>query len=336
RDKGNAMLKYVDFRKALTLGIDRADYAANVTTSSEAAFGLFNDMYYYDVANGGVYRQTTEAKEAILRTYGYTQGSDGKWTSATLTNPMDLETAYSTVTGYNLAEARKLLDSAYDEAVQAGDFGASDKVKLKVGFSIDSASTRRYFNYLNEKWSELFKGTKFEGKLALEFDGSFGDEWATAFIYDAKYDICCSGGWSGGDWDIPYMLSAYFSDNRYAQGWDPTSVSFEFEVPGIGTRTFTAAQWYELLRGQLATMLTIEERLPLIAKLEEVVMQTYYSCPAMSARAASLRGYKFDVISEEYNTFMGYGGIRYNTYNYTDTEWKDFVYSQKNHTLNYK
>ena len=338
KEKGNIMLKYVDFRKALTLGVDRADYAASVTTSSSAAFGLFNSMYYHDVANGGVYRDTTEAKEAILRTYGYTQGADGKWTSATLTTPMDTETAYKTVTGYNLAEARKLLDAAYDAAVAAGDFSANDKITLKLGFSQDNTTYRRYFDYLNKTWTELFKGTKFEGKLNLVFDGSFGSEWATAFIEQGKYDICCVGGWGGGDWDMPYMLSAYVGSNRYAAGWDPASESFEFQMFDMtAPETHTVEEWYDLLTDRYADdAVTMAQKLPLIAKIEEVVMQTYYSCPAISSRSAALRGYKSDVITTDYNTFMGYGGLRYMTYNYTDVEWKEFVNSQKKHTLNYK
>ena len=36
---------------------------------------------------------------------------------------------------------------------------------------------------------------------------------------------------------------------------------------------------------------------------------------------ASLISYKLDYISYDYNTFMGYGGLKYATYNYTDEEW---------------
>lgn len=338
--KGNVLLKYTDFRKALTLGVDRAEYASAVETSSQGAFGLFNSMYYYDVANGGVYRDTQVAKEAILRTYGYTQGEDGKWTSATLTNPMDLETAYGTVTGYNLAEARALLQKVYDEAVAAGDYVDGDAITLVMGFTDDNAEWRRYYDYLNKAWTELLKETPFEGKLNLKFDGSYGDTWATAFLEDGKYDICCIGGWSGGDWDMVYMLSAYLGAGRYAAGWNPagSDTAFEFQAACMGApETHTAAEWYKLLSENPGFVaMTMEEKLPLIAKLEEVVLQTYYSCPAISARSAALRGYKCEVISEDYNTFMAYGGIRYRTFNYTDKEWKEFVYSQKNHTLNYK
>ena len=44
--------------------------------------------------------------------------------------------------------------------------------------------------------------------------------------------------------------------------------------------------------------------------------------------------YKCDYISYEYNTFMGYGGMRYMSYNFDDTEWATFV-ADRGGTLNY-
>ena len=45
--------------------------------------------------------------------------------------------------------------------------------------------------------------------------------------------------------------------------------------------------------------------------------------------------YKIEYKSRNYNTFMGYGGVRYMTYNYTDMEWNNYVKSQ-NGSINYK
>lgn len=351
KEKGNALLKYTDFRKALSLGIDRAEYAATVTTSSKAAFGYFNDMYYYDVANGGVYRDTDQAKEALLRVYGYTYDeTTQKWSTAGTTfNTM--QEAYDSITGYNLTEARKLIDSAYDAALAAGDIDANGKVTLKLGFSEDNSSSRRYFNYLQKAWSKLLEGTKLQGRLNLTFDGSYGNNWATDFIDNGKYDICCVGGWTGGDWNMPYIIGSYIRDNRYASGWNPDGKDTEFEFTikeanGEGTADYTGThtikQWFLYLNGTgekddpSFTNAPMTSKLDLIAKLEEKILLTYWSCPTISAYSASLMSYKCDYISYDYNTFMTYGGIQYLTYNYTDAEWKDFVYSQSGHTLNYK
>ena len=45
-------------------------------------------------------------------------------------------------------------------------------------------------------------------------------------------------------------------------------------------------------------------------------------------------GYKVDYVTYEYNTFVGYGGVQYMTYNYTNSEWKDYCAAQGG--LNYR
>jgi hypothetical protein len=37
--------------------------------------------------------------------------------------------------------------------------------------------------------------------------------------------------------------------------------------------------------------------------------------------SASLQSYKVDYITLEYNTFMGYGGLKYMTFNFDDAGW---------------
>ena len=44
----------------------------------------------------------------------------------------------------------------------------------------------------------------------------------------------------------------------------------------------------------------------------------------------SFLGAKFSYISDEENTFMGFGGMRYMEVNYTDAEWADYVAANNN------
>ena len=100
--------------------------------------------------------------------------------------------------------------------------------------------------------------------------------------------------------------------------------------------------WYDCLNGAAgakydwsANALPQEKRLQLIAALEEQVLLSYYSIPLQNSFGASLLSYKMDYITYEYNTFMGYGGIKYAYFNYDDHDWKEFVKSQGGE-LNYK
>ncbi len=334
------ILSYTEFRKALSLGLDRDKYAKATTTSSLAGFGLFNSMHYYDVANGKVYRESDAAKLVLCKTYGV--------------NPEDypsLDAAVDAITGYNLAQARALVTSAYEAALAAGDINETDIVVLTYGTSTDNEAARRYYDNLSAMWTELMVGTPLEGRFELEFNASFGTKWADDFRAGA-YDVC-QGGWTGAAWDPGYLLMAYLDAENYAYSaaWDTTAEIMEFTIYGVDENgeatndandSFTAEldlmTWWNLLNNDWQSGILNEEfRLELIAALEGVVLDHYYSVPVMYSFSASLISFKTDYITYEYNTFMGYGGIKYMTYNYDDTEWEAFVAENAvNGELNYR
>ena len=374
-EKNKMLLKYDDFRKALSLAINREDYAAKCTTASLAGYGLFNSMHYFDVENGVVYRDTDQAKEALIAAYGVDLEEFGG----------DLDLAIASIKGNNLELARSLLTKAYNDAVAAGDITATDKVVLTYGSSVDSESVRRNFDYLKKAFELLAVGTPLEGRFTIELDTSFGSSWANSFR-DGEYDIC-AGGWSGAAWDPGYLLMAYLSpDYMYSQGWDTASETLEYnpwgdsdpdhvlkmslidwwnclngvegaafdwsdgsEDDGLNTVLGDAAKtmpdyqadkywsgsdeagWVFDKEGYLADYsawfkanahpVTNDLRLGIIAQLEQRVLEKCYTVPLYNFFSASLRSYKIEYITNTYNTFMAYGGIRYITYNYTDAEW---------------
>lgn len=345
------ILAQQDFRKALSLGLNRDKYVKATTTSSLAGFGLFNSMHYYDVANGKAYRESDVAKKVLCEVYGvdYTQYPD-------------LDAAVDSITGFDLVQARALVDSAVDAAIAAGDYKAGDKVVLTYGTSVDNEITQRYFSELNTMFKELMVGTKLEGLFELEFDASFGDAWADDFRGGA-YDIC-AGGWTGAAWDPGYFLLAYLDiDYRYATAWDTTKHNLTFTMHGVATievpsvdengdpvldeegnpvvdyeykvtnkaedtwtATYDLMTWYDILNGDWQTGVLKEDfRLDLIAAIEKEILLTYYTVPYNYSFGASLISYQVDYITYEYNTFMSYGGMKYMTYNYDDAEWKNWV-----------
>ena len=329
------ILTYTEFRKALSLAINRADFANKTTTSSLAGFGLFNSMHYYDVENGGVFRNTDEAKLVLCEIYNV--------------NPADydsLDDAVDAITGYDLDEARKLVDIAYDKAVAAGQIDEDDVVFLTMGSGAINETVTRRFNYISDAWKELVKGTKLEGRLETETK-DFSDAWATDFRL-GKYDVCM-GGWTGAAWDPGYFLLAYLSPSyMYSTAWPTNTVEMTFTMKGVAedggdiTETMTLLEWYDCLNGAgsakydwSATALEQSQRLQLIAALEKEVLKVYYTVPLYNNFSASLLSYKVDYVTYEYNTFLGYGGVRYMTYNYTDAEWAKVI-AENNGELNYK
>lgn len=342
--RNNLLLNYADFRKAISLSLDRDDYCAKNNPSSQAALGLLNSMYYYDVENGKVYRDTIQAKEAILNAYGATKNADGSWKVGETTYT-DIEDALDATTGYNLTLARQLVESAVAQAKKDGKYSDGDEIILTYGIETQSANTDRVKNWFQAAFDNMTKGTSIEGKVKIEYFMFSSATWSEQFA-DGEYDLCF-GAWGNAPFNPAYLLceTQISDENRYAVKWDPTTVEVTVKATPDdkhkdGNYTYNLAQWRLILQGKDGCPvnfknLPMEDQLAALGAVETAILKEYYSIPVYSRYSASLMGYKVDYVSYEYNTFMGYGGIRYMTFNYDDTAWAEFVASNNN-ILNYK
>lgn len=342
--RNNLLLNYADFRKAISLSLDRDDYCAKNNPSSQAALGLLNSMYYYDVENGKVYRDTIQAKEAILNAYGATKNADGSWKVGETTYT-DIEDALDATTGYNLTLARQLVESAVAQAKKDGKYSDGDEIILTYGIETQSANTDRVKNWFQAAFDNMTKGTSIEGKVKIEYFMFSSATWSEQFS-DGEYDLCF-GAWGNAPFNPAYLLceTQISDENRYAVKWDPTTVEVTVKATPDdkhkdGNYTYNLAQWRLILQGKDGCPVNfknfpMEDQLAALGAVETAILKEYYSIPVFSRYSASLMGYKVDYISYEYNTFMGYGGIRYMTFNYDDTAWAEFVASNNN-ILNYK
>jgi hypothetical protein len=292
-------------------------------------------MHYYDVENGGVFRNSDEAKKVLCEIY-----------AVDYTKYESLDAAVDAITGFNLTEARALLTNAYNEALAAGDIKEGDKVVLTFGSASISETFMRHVNFISAAWAVLAEGTPLEGKLEVD-TAEKGSTWANDFRNGA-YDVCL-GGWTGAAWDPGYFLLAYLSpDYMYSRAWDTSSQMLTFTMKGVGENgadieeTMSLLDWYDCLNGATgakydwsSNALEESQRLQLIAALEKEVLGMYYTVPVANEFSASLLSYKVDYITYEYNTFMSYGGMKYMKYNFTDAEWAAEVANQGG-VLDYK
>lgn len=342
--RNNLLLNYADFRKAISLSLDRDDYCAKNNPSSQAALGLLNSMYYYDVENGKVYRESIQAKEAILNAYGATKNEDGSWKVGETTYT-DIEEALDATTGYNLTLARQLVDSAIEQAKTDGKYSDGEEIILTYGIETQSADTDRVKNWFQAAFDNMTKGTSIEGKVKIEYFMFSSATWSKQFA-DGEYDLCF-GAWGQAAFNPAYLLceTQISAENRYATNWDPTTVEVTVKATPDdkhedGIYTYNLEQWRLILQGKDGCPVnfknfSMEDQLTALGAVETAILKAYYSIPVYSRYSASLMGYKVDYVSYEYNTFMGYGGIRYMTFNYDDTAWAEFVASNNN-ILNYK
>lgn len=342
--RNNLLLNYADFRKAISLSLDRDDYCAKNNPSSQAALGLLNSMYYYDVENGKVYRESIQAKEAILNAYGATKNADGSWKVGETTYT-DIEDALDATTGYNLTLARQLVENAIAQAKTDGKYSDGEEIILTYGIETQSADTDRVKNWFQAAFDNMTKGTSIEGKVKIEYFMFSSATWSEQFA-DGEYDLCF-GAWGNAAFNPAYLLceTQISAENRYATNWDPKTVSVTVKATPDdkhkdGLYTYNLEQWRLILQGKDGCPVNfknfpMEDQLAALGAVETAILKEYYSIPVFSRYSASLMGYKVDYVSYEYNTFMGYGGIRYMTFNYDDTAWAEFVASNNN-ILNYK
>lgn len=349
--RNNGILAIPEFRKAFSMAIDRADYNSTLYTADRPLLGLLNEAYYHDVENGALYRNSDQAKKALLKAYGYYEEEDGTWSNGALVDHFEFEEAYETLSGYDLNYAKQLLEEAYAEVMAdpaAYGYDPQKPIQIKYGTYVDNTSTQNHYKYFQEVVKNLTDGTSLEGKVQVIFDTSF----SSAGIYDSfksgEYELAAGLGWGNAPFNPFYMIGCYIKpDTSYSGYWDTYSEMMTFKMPGeegeyegAGQEfTMSLMNWYNCLchyedsRNVYTfdwSAIDNEYRLDLLAAIEEYLLCQYYFIPTTSANNATMLGAKFSYITNQYNSFMDRGGIRYMVVNYTDSEWTSYVSANNN------
>jgi len=363
-ENNNGILAIQEFRHAFNLAINRSDVIEKIWPGTAVpCFGLVNVAYYYDIENapeladGGQYRNTKQAKEGILRAYGFTQ-KDGKWSNGTLNN-LELDEAYESLTGYNLSLAKEKMAEAVKELTENADkygYDSTKDITLVYGASVDNDKQHFRAEYLQGILNELAKGTALEGKIKIKFDASAGSQWAEAFR-SGQTQIGFGYGFSGNAFDPFDIVGAFVNPDdslNYHMYWDTSAIDMTLTMPagdykGAGeTITMSIQNWYFCLNGlaesenQAKTYnwdegyAPAEARLTILSALEQRVIAESRSVMLIADGGGSFLGAKFAYFSETEHTFMGFGGIRYMEVVYTDAEWAEFVAANNDLTNEYK
>ncbi len=345
--RNNGILAIQDFRQALSLSLDRAEFNKTVFGTLPPSYGIIGEGYFSDVEAGIVYRNTPQAKKALLRTYGFTENTDGTWSDGTHTYE-STDKAYEAMNGYNPTVAKEYLNKAIAELTANAaeyNYDASKPITLLYGATNASETSTKKLNFMQKLVDELSAGTALEGKIKIEMDTKYGSTWSDSFKA-GSYDLCIVAGIGGNIFNPFNMIGSFVDpdDNlKFSSWWDSSKETITFKMPagdyeGAGQEhTMSVSNWFFCLNGTAETeeqekkfnwgegFAPYEARLEVLAMLEEYVLAKFFSVQCSFDAEMALDGAKFSSISEDYNTFMGYGGIRYNIVNYTDAEWDKFV-----------
>lgn len=341
--KNKKILAQKDFRKAISLCIDRKRFNIEATAGDEPAYALLNSLYYYDVANDptSIYRNTDEAKQAILDLYGMEYGEGKPYKT--------LEEAYKAVTGLDIAQARTLFQSAYEKAVADGTYTKGQEIEFEVGYydattPTNSAKTK----LLNEFVKAATTGTDLEGKITFKgksFTGS-PDRYESIGSGTVEMAICA---WGGAAF-YPFNSMQVYCNPDYADineiaSFNPTTetltMSYDWDGTGVKEKTKTYQGWSISIgdsSGEYFVAKTKEEmarKLHILSRLENGVLNLYNFAVLGSIATVSLNSMKISYPTDTYNIMYGFGGIRYMTYKYNDGAWTNFV-SSKGGKLSYQ
>lgn len=342
-----------NFRKAISLAIDRRAYAQQCTAGSEGFYGLLNSLYISDADTGESYRQTPQAKAVYGQIYQHLGGE-----TIDEENGADLP---ESALGYNLPLAAQYLKKAIDEETASqenGHFSKGDKVSMEIlVYKSDAETTRQSYAFVSAALESLADATSLlydDDKDAISFDYYMTqNEDYYNEAKQGKYDIIFStwGGAQMNPWGLMevYLDSTFDSNCEYGMTKQVGKIRLEMDSDGDGkTETDSLEGWYKKLTGTLKEISAADydledpeeaaqyetdkaarhqQRLTILANLEAAYVKTWSTAPIISRSSASLTSYKVEYGTTSYIPLMGYGGVRYMTFSYTDAEWASMIAS---------
>ncbi|MBQ8953741.1 MAG: hypothetical protein IJ048_06460, partial [Clostridia bacterium] len=321
--KGNqnsVVLSNINFRKAFSLGIDRAEYVT-ATAGYKPAYAIMNNLYFYDVYNDPTssYRNSDAAMQAICNLYEVEYGEGTPYAT--------LKDAYDSITGYNLTEAQALMKTACEELVADGLYTAGDPIHIRIGWkkgALDSSDSKQV-ELMNKYINAAAEGSGF-GTITLEQIGNINDRYGD--VAGGEYAIGY-GAWGGAAFYPFRNFQVYCDTDQYSVNevgcWDPATETLTIDVNGEDV-TMSWKDWSGALIGTgRFTDADFETKLHITATMEEEYLKKYYRIPLAGTTACFMQAYQCSYYTDEYNIMYDFGGMRLMTYNYTDAEWADFI-----------
>ena len=339
------ILTLLEFRQAMSFAMDRAKFCLATSPLNAPAFGLYSSLIISDPEAGTAYRTTDVAKNVLAEFWGVAnEYGEGKLYA-------NIDEAIASITGYNLTKAKQLFDAAYDKAIAEGLMDENDNVVIMVGTPNNTSTFyNNGYEFIVNNYTEAVKGTKLEGKLKFERDHTLGNNFSDA-LKNNTVDMLFGVGWTGSALDPYGLIEAYVEpDYQYDDSTDFTKQNCTIKIDGVEYTT-DVYSWYQIMNGKAKTIVAAdgttkefscgtadnnpEVRLEILGALEGAVLLNYNFVPLMDDAGANLKGMQVNYYTDNYIFGMGFGGIKYYTYNYTDAEWASYVDAQGG-TLNYK
>lgn len=281
------ILYYKDFRKAISLAIDRQAFVESCVPTAEPTLGLLNGTFLADLESGESYRDTAAGTGVLKALYGTED--------------------VSSVTGFDLEQARTLLQRAYDDARSDGRIGAADVVELEFLTYTDGEVYRNIVSFLQSALDAAAEGTSLEGRIKILMTA---DENYYSTARTGQFEIILST-W-GGDVTDPYSIMGSYCDREriFEFGFDPSREICTMEVDG-STVSRTYRGWYQALTTGKYVYENRALREQVLAGLEYALLSDYNCVPIYERNRLFRDSERIERPVEEAVDLIGFGGVRY-------------------------
>ncbi len=366
--KNKTVIANKNFRKGLSLGLDRNNFASQTTAGSQAFTGLLNSLYLANNVTGEMYRDTAQGQSVYNQIYGELGGEPTDSTTSALSKSEN---------GYNYAWAKYYLKEGIKEEIKS-----SASKHLQPGDTIDiefrvydntSDTTKEMHTFISTAWSTLLADAVSE---LNEEDASLlngkGLSINISLVKDEDYYTTARNGgsdmifsiWGGAAID-PYGLMQVYLDKTFTNCCEygfkgkQDQEDLWIDLNGDGKQTDdevnTYDGWYhvmndDLAEGEYSDDVKVndedakslseakqaehakwkelhEKKLTVLAGTEAGIVNRYEAIPIVARGSSSLTGFKVENATKNYINLVGYGGIRFLRFNYTNAGWKEFVSS---------
>lgn len=325
------ILTLPEFRTAMCYALDRNAFCLAASPLNTPGFGLFSESIIADPLSRTPYRETEGAKKVLASVWGLSDAyGEGKLYE-------NLDQAVASISGYDLPRAKALFDEAYDKAIAQGLMKETDRIEIKIGTpNSTSAFYNNGYEFIVNNYTKAVEGTKLEGKLTFTRDDTLGNAFSGA-LKKNQVDMLFGVGWTGSALDPYELMEAYISPNyQYDPSNDYSKLQLTVAVEG---QAYTApvTDWLAMMNGQSRNVTAPDgssktyaaaeqaDRLAILSALEGAVLGNYNFIPIMDDGEGHLRGRQIKYRTEDYIYPLGYGGVKYFTYAYSDQEWNEYV-----------
>ncbi|MCR5218716.1 ABC transporter substrate-binding protein [Treponema sp.] len=309
--ENHVMLSYQDFRHAISLSLNRQEITDTISPSSEAGFGLLNNLYVCNPETNELYRENPLAIENLCKVYD-------------VSSPQDL-------TGYNKKLAAKYFESAYKKALANGDIKDSDKFYIDFHTYNTSETNMRLITCLQDSINEAAAGTPFEKRIIIN---QVTDENYYVNMKNGNVD-CAVTAWGGSSYD-PYGITECYCSKTYLNeyGFEPEEEKLTITINGK-EYTKTYADWsYELNEGKYASE-NSNLRTNILSQIEAGLLLHYNMLPLWYSTSSYLTSQRMIEGSDHYiNALVEFGGIRFRRWSMDDYDWEVYC-KENNNSLRY-